>query len=172
MNEFQIALLIGAVIASLLSLRLPRAQLWIWTMAAAFVLPTAWQRADLPFHPAFTLGCDAGVCLAIYFFGREKWEIGLYRIFQASVLTSLLFLAGPLEVFGTVFYMSNYGYVVVLEMLNWLALLLIGGVGLSEILKGQADESASGDRWLPGFLGSLRAWRTSRQAKPFHKVPK
>jgi hypothetical protein len=172
MNEFQIALLIGAVIASFLSLRLPRAQLWILTMAAAFIFPTVWQRADLPFHPAITLGCDAGVCLAIYFLGLEKWEIGLYRIFQASVLTSLIFLAGPLEVFGAVFHMGNYGYVVLLEAWNWLALLLIGGVGLSEMLKGRADENASGYRGRADILGPVRSWRTARQSQPFHKVRK
>jgi len=172
MNEFQIALLIGAVAASLLSMQLPRAQLWVLTMTAAFVFPTIWQRADLPFHPAFTLGCDAGVCLAIYFFGREKWEVGLYRIFQASVLTSLLFLAGPIEVFGTVFLMGNYVYVAMLEFWNWLALLVIGGVGLSEILKGRVHENSSGHWWGADLLGSVSAWRTSRQAQPFHKMSK
>lgn len=172
MNEFQIALLIGAVVASLLSMRLPRAQIWLLTIAAAFAFSTAWQRAGLPFHPAFTLGCDAGVCLAIYFLGREKWEIGLYRIFQASVLTSLIFLAGPLEVFGAVFRMSNYGYVVMLEAWNWLALLVIGGVGLSETLKGRVNENAAGHRRFADFLGAIRAWRASRQSEPFHKVQK
>lgn len=172
MNSWQIALLFGAVVASILSFGLPRAQLWILAGAVSFVFSTAWQRYDLPFHPAFTLACDACVCLAIYFFGREKWEIALYRIFQASVLTSLVFLVGPIEIAGHTFNMGHYGYVVFLEAWNWAALLVIGGMGLAEKIGGRGYENFPGLGWASGFLRSLHFGRTARETQPFHKVPK
>lgn len=169
MSVWQLSLLIGACAASLLCLRLPRAHLWILAGAAAFVLSTGWQRLGLPYHAAFTLACDSAVCLGIYFFGRERWEIGLFRIFQVSVLTSLVFLAGPISLFGATLLLSHTVYVIFLEMWNWIALLLIGGVGLSEFWRFGHENGAFPDR-LRGVFRSLRAWRAPRRAAPFHKV--
>lgn len=168
MNGWQIALLIGATIVAYLSARLPRAQLWILAGAASFFFSTAWARYGLPFPPAFTLACDASVCLMIYFFGREKWEIWLYRIFQASVLASLVYLAGPLEFFGRSMIMDHYVYVTVLELLNWTALFVIGGTSVMD----WGHEGFAGYRWGAGLFGIVRAWRAHREKAPFHKVPK
>lgn len=177
MNVWQLSLLAGACAVSIVCLRLPRAHLWIFAGAAAFVAATAWQRAGLPYHAAFTLSCDSCVCLAIYFLGRERWEIGLFRIFQVSVLTSLVFLAGPITLFGSTLLLSHGVYVIFLELWNWAALLLIGGVGLSEEWAARRSggrrgghEDGSSLAWLRGLFRSLRAWRAPRREAPFHKV--
>jgi hypothetical protein len=161
MNEFQISLLIGLVITGAISSRLPRAWLWLACGAASFVFSTAYARYGLPHAPAFTLACDSSICLAVYFFGVEKWEIsGIYRIFQASVLISLFRLSNII--------VDQWVYIVALEILNWAALLLVGGTAILD--RARAHEGYSGWNWDPHLHRSNLALRRTRQTQPFHKV--
>jgi len=163
MNEFQLALLIGLLITGLISSRLPRAWLWLACGAASFVVSTAYARYGLPHAPAFTLACDSAVCLAVYFFGVEKWEIsGIYRIFQLSVLISLFRLSNII--------VDQWVYIVALEILNWVALLLIGATSILD--RARANEGHSDWDWHPHLHRSDLALRRSRQTQPFHKVRK
>ncbi len=129
MNEFQLALLVGAAFVALTTLRLERSFLWICAGAASFVASTAWARYGLPLPPLFTGLCDAVVCLLIYGLARQRWELHLYRIFQASVLVSMVFLI--LQSWGPA-VASRYMYVIILELLNWAALALILGAGITQ----------------------------------------
>ena len=117
MNEFQIALLAGALLTGLASWRLPRAWAWICVGAAAFVVSATYARHGLPYPSAFNAACDVTVCLLVYFFGRLKWEMAIGYLFQASVLLSIGNLIGVIE--------PHYAYIVGLEAINWAALLLI-----------------------------------------------
>lgn len=169
MNEFQVALLLGAVFVAVVSSNLPRSNLWIAAGAASFIASTAWSRYGMPFPPAFTMGCDALVCLAIYFLARERWEEWLYRVFQASTLISLVYLAGPIEIGSVVITMSHWLYVVTLEIANWAALLLIGGTALLEWSREHED---SADRpWNMRLLRARNFGRSARAKNPFtHQV--
>lgn len=170
MNEFQFVLLVGAIITALLSRRLPRSHLWIAAGASSFVVSTAWWRYDMPYPPAFTLGLDAAVCLLIYFFGRERWEERIYQIFQLSVLVSLVYLAGPIEIGTFTIHMSHWLYVVMLEICNWLALAVIGGTAILDGIK--EHESGAGYARGHRVRHARASWREVRSSPPFHKVSK
>lgn len=159
MNSFQIALLIGATITALISSHLPRAWLWIGCGAVSFIASTAYARYGLPYPPAFTLACDAAVCLAIYGLAKEKWELLAYDVFRLSVLISLLHLFGAIE--------SHWLYVVALELCNWLALLVIGGTA---ILAGVAGENSTFGPWLVRLRGAQLSLRKARPARPWYEV--
>jgi hypothetical protein len=162
MNEFQAALMIGLVATGLISSRLPRAWLWLLCGFASFVASTAYARFGLLYPPAFTLVCDASVCLAVYFFGKERWEENLYRVFQLSVLISLLHMSH--------FIADHRVYVIALELLNWAALLLIGGTAILDRARGHGGITHRD--WHPHFHRSDLALRRSRQTQPFHRVKK
>lgn len=162
MNEFQIALLIGLVVTGLISSRLPRAWLWLACGLASFVASTAYARFGLLYPPAFTLACDASVCLAVYFFGKERWEENLYRVFQLSVLISLLHMSH--------FISGHWLYVVSLELLNWAALLVIGVTAILDRARGHGGITHR--HWSPHFHRSDLALRRIRQTQPFHRVKK
>lgn len=119
MDIWQTSLLIGAVGTALLCHREPRALLWIAVGAMNFVVTAAFETRWPAWHPYFTGFADASVCLAIYFIGRHKWEMMVWRIFQTSVLVSILFIAGLIP--------SHYAYIAGLEACNWAALVVIGG---------------------------------------------
>jgi len=162
MNEFQLALVIGAAITALISSRLPRAWLWIALGAASFALSTAYARFGLPHAPAFVLSCDAAICLFIYFCGKEVWEERIYNIYQLSVLISLLHMSN--------FIGEHWLWVVILEGLNWSALLLISGTAILDRIK--ANGGSSYIHWLPHLHRSDLALRRSRSSQPFTRVRK
>lgn len=119
MNEFQIALLIGAALTALISISQARALLWISVGVASFVISTWYARQSLPYPEAITALCDASICFMLYFLARERWEIYLFVLFQGSVLVSTAYLAGVIG--------PHWAYIAALEGINWLALCVIGG---------------------------------------------
>lgn len=165
MSEYQTALVIGALITAIIAFRLPRAWRWIAAGAISFVLSTVYYRYDLsPLlwglpYPAFTLVCDAAVCLSVYAWARERWEEKIYHIFQLSVLISLLYMSNVIA--------DHWLYIVSLELLNWAALLTIGGTALLDRIKGNAG-SPFGRRWAD-FHSSDIALRAARRSDPWHK---
>lgn len=122
MNVFQIAMLIGAVVAALVSYKLPHALMWISLGAVVAIACDVFYAYNLPYPAAFTLACDALMCLTIHWFAREKWETGLFLIFQLSVLISLLKLASVIDGEDT--------YRLALELVNWAALFMIAGTAI------------------------------------------
>jgi hypothetical protein len=161
MNVFDAALLLGFVSVWALSGNLPRARLWLLSGAASYALSAAWWKLGIPHHPAFTLFCDASVCLLIYFLGLENWELKVYKIFQFSVLVSLVRMLN--------FEASADLYPILLEGCNWAVLLLIT---FTALLSGAAHGNRAFHRWIGGFHRSSVALREARATKPFHQVPR
>lgn len=157
MNEFQAALLLGALVTAALAYRVPRAVLWIGVGAACFAITTAWARYGLPYPPAFTAACDAAVCLLIYFFGKRRWEMRLWNLFQCSVMVSILYLAGIIG--------PKWAYVAALELVNWLALLLIAGTAITA--RAGENGNAFSLRPLHRFSVAHRALYAKRKDPPF-----
>jgi hypothetical protein len=122
MNVFQIALLIGAALTALISYRLPHALLWLFVAGADAVACDVYYAYDGARPAVFTLCVDCLVCLAIHWLAKERYEIWLFRIFQLSVFVSVLRISGVL--------VSSYMYVTTLELINWLALLLISSTAI------------------------------------------
>ncbi len=122
LNEFQLAILVGAIIAALISYKLPRALLWMFLGGTVAVACDFYYAYGLPRPAAFTLASDALLCLSIHWFAKERWELRIFNIYQLSVLISLLRLPGVIA--------SPYVYTLLLELLNWAALLFIAGTAI------------------------------------------
>ncbi len=126
MNVWSLALLFGAIIALALTYKTPRAWLWIGLGAASFAASTlVWEYGDKTFHPLFTFTCDALFCLALHLRIRQQWEVGILFLYIVSVFVSLMKLGG--------FMPDGIMYAAMLEGVNWLALLWIGGIGLTDL---------------------------------------
>ena len=129
LSEVDISLGIGAIVVSLISWKNPRGIVWIWVAALSYINATIAWRMNLPYAEAITGMGDACFCLAIYFGGRYRWEGALWRIYQTSVAISIFYLAGNIHVFPVIAKVDHVVYAVLLELCNWLALLVIGGTG-------------------------------------------
>ncbi len=127
MTEIDLTLLIGAVLVAGLSWRNPRGILWIGAAALSYINASIAWRLHLPYAEAITGLGDATVCLAVYFWGRERWEMWIWRLFQSSVAVSIFYLAGNLGIFYAI---SHDAYSIFMEAVNWLLLLLIGGIAV------------------------------------------
>lgn len=138
MNEFQIAIAAGAFVAAVLSYKLPHAWLWIGLGTVSVIVCNVSFNYNFPYPAAFNLACDALMCLTISWLAKEKWEMGLYRIFQASVMVSIARMIVGAD--------SEDTYRLALELCNWAALLMIAGTA---ILGGASGRD---------FLGSWRAY--------------
>jgi CDP-diglyceride synthetase len=118
------ALISVALVALVASWRVPRAWWWIGLGGLSFLVTTLFYdyagRPDL--HPILTISCDALVCLAIFWFYREDWELGVFIAFLASVFSSVLMIGG--------FIPAQWVYASLLELCNLGALLCIIGTGL------------------------------------------
>lgn len=159
MDSFQFALLIGAALTALISIRQPRALLWIATGATSFIVSTGYARLNLFYPEAITALCDASVCFLLYFVARARWERYLFLLFQGSVLVSTAYLAGIIG--------PHSAYIAALEGLNWLALLVIGG---TSALSWVPRHGPSGrHHWARDYLlGADRALHTPVHA-PFRR---
>lgn len=157
------ALLVGLVVALVASYGHKRAWGWLLAVGLSYAVSTLYWRSGMA-YPSFIAGlCDALICLGVYFFGRQKWEMWVWRLFQVSVGINLLYLAGNLRVIPPI---AHNDYSVILETINWIALAFIGGTGLVQTI-GAHDARATG-----GLVGRIRriAGALSRKRKdtPFH----
>lgn len=124
MSYFESLLLGTLAVAAIINFGHWRAWLWLAAGAASYLASAGWADAGLPLHPFVTALCDAMVCGAIYFvgrnFGARRWELPLFTVFQFSVLVSFVQLfRGP----------ADYTYALLLELVNWCALAIIIGAG-------------------------------------------
>lgn len=127
-NPFAIALMIGAGIALALSWKTPRAWYWIGLGGASFVASSLyWDYGDRTSHTLFAFTCDALFVLAMHLWVKEQWELPILGIFVVSAFINLLKLGS--------FIPDGVVYASLLELCNWLALLWILGVGLTDLLK-------------------------------------
>lgn len=159
MNEYHAALLIGAIVAAALSWREPRGVAWIVAGAASFIATAGYEAAGYAYHPIITGFVDAGVWVLVYLFAAFRWEMWLYRIFQTSVLISLLRATGWID--------SHTAYVVALEACNWVAIVVVGGTAAW----GWIDARVGAHRAAPGRLRrAVASLYSPRSSPPFTKV--
>lgn len=127
MSAYQIAILGLYSIAAMVCLNDRRMLSWISIGAGVFLATSAYSRAG-GWNPAFMSAlADGAVCLLIYAFGRYKWEMTLWRLFQTFLLVHIVFLAG---IHGLSFTVPEPAYHSALEVINILVVLTIGGTGL------------------------------------------
>lgn len=136
-----------------------RALAWIACGALSFALTLAWEYSELPYHAGICALADTAQCLLIYFFGRYKWELALYRVWQASILLGIMRFFGAIT--------SQYVFVLSLELCNWAALAVIVAPKYTAKLSDVAPDWPWPNRHLHR---ALRALRETRTETPWHKV--
>ncbi len=158
MNVFQIAIAAGATLAMVLSWRLPHAFMWICIGTVNAVACDIFYSYNLPYPAAFTLALDALMCLTIHWFAKEKWESGLYIIFQFSVLMSVFHLGGLIN--------DDDAYRLALELCNWAALLMIAGTAMLGGIRDRAFYRS----WRSYFSGAYRYLRSPPETNHWRKA--
>lgn len=166
MDAWQAALLLGACAASLIALRSPRALAWIWLVMASFFLSGAYWDSGLPYPVVFGVACDVAVFFAVLHWGRYRWEEYLVRVVQGMVIINVVWAvltasdADP----------SHYVFAAVLEAMNWIALIVIGGGAVA-----QAAEAGGWNGWgldrsrhrAGGLRRVVLGLRNPRSARPW-----
>lgn len=140
MSIYHISLLIAALAVAAISWRLNRALLWIGAMAASFIVSVSYlylapqgyvgSGIDTWLPPASVIAglCDAAVATSIYVLGKRRWEIALYTLVVASVLVNATYAAGEMMRWPPI--PPREVYAIILEAINYAALLLIGGTAI------------------------------------------
>lgn len=154
-------LLGGLAVALALSIGNLRAWGWLAAIATSYAISAIWWRVGLP-GPAFIGGAlDALICLGIYFWGRLRWEMVVWRLFQLSVLVNLITLAGD---YGYILALPHGVHSTILEAINWLALAWIGGTGA---VQNVGAAHATGSRFMRHLLGFVASLHRERTQPPF-----
>lgn len=166
MTSVDLGLLAGLLLAALLAHRDQRALFWLGAAALSYIVSVMYWRLGGP-HAAFIAGlCDAAVCLAIYFFARYWWEMRVWNLFQISMAINFAYLGGEMGLWNS---LPHNTYSIMLESVNWLALLWIGGNGAMQTLGAFNDAHASERAWRR-LLRPLAALHRERTPPAFHKV--
>jgi hypothetical protein len=127
------ALIVVALIVMAVSYRVPRAWRWIGVGALSFFASTLFgDYVDRGLHPFFTLLCDTTVCVSVYAFYEEDWEVGVFLAFLVSVFCSALKLGGFIGI--------GWVYPSLLEICNLGALLWISHVGILQLIGSGASD--------------------------------
>lgn len=150
MSVFELALLAGLLVVAILTRHDVRAWVWLGIIAANYIVTSAYYAYELPAHPFFTLLMDALVCFAIIVKWEHRWEAALCWVFGVSVAIDLarLFV-----------WIDSHAYATGLELVNWAALLTIGGPRLIELANAGLDSAGLGSRRvrrLGAFLAASR----------------
>lgn len=161
MTAIEGVMLTGYAVAALIAIGNLRALLWLVGGAGTFLASSAYWRTGYA-HPELVAGSmDAAVCLAIYFAGRQRWEMWVWRFFQVMLMINIIRLAGTIGIFHDT---GQAPYAITLEAMNWLVILLIGGTsGLQRI---GYDYGGASNPWR-GVRGVVRALCEKRRTPPF-----
>lgn len=168
MSEVDAALAIGLCFALAFSVGNRRAWAWLLAIAGSYVVSTIYWRSGLPYGGFMAGMCDAAVCLAVYFFGRLRWELWIYRLFQFSVAVNLVYLGVTLGLIADL--RLHNAYSITLEAINWAALLFIGGIGALQAA-GASDVAAAAHRPWSRVHRLVQALYRSRKSPPWHHIP-
>lgn len=146
----------------------PRASLWAAALAASYVLSVAYIRvapATGSWPPSQLVGLllDGAVLVLIREHHREKWEYyGLCTIMSFMVTADIVQLFGVLTGFPPPLTQVNFG--VILEALNYMALALIGGIGLMDLVPRNDRYSVAHHRF--SLLHRTRRYAHARTHEP------
>ena len=154
-------MIIGYAVAAMVAMSAPRAIAWLAVSATVFVASSVYWRWGGA-HPELVAGgLDAAVCLAIYFFGRQRWEMWVWRLFQVMLLINIIRLTGSVGIFHNI---DHTAYAVLLEAMNWLVIIVAGGTaGLQRI---GYDHGGASDPWR-GIRGVVHSLCAQRRTPPF-----
>lgn len=122
MTAAYVALLVGALSASIISRENLRGILWLIMAQLSFWISVLYWDLNLPLPMLFAAICDSIVVYTIYMYGREKWEEWLMLVFVGFILTN--FAGQAMVILNENFNIYIYSWL--LYIINWIALLIIG----------------------------------------------
>ncbi len=175
MQWYHLTIIAIAAVAFLASRGTPRASLWIVAVVAAYLGPVLYLNIPrpewLPWAPpvsGVSFLFDGFVYFLITHKHEEAWEKhGLGTIFMISATIDMLQCFGVLTGHPPPLSTTMYGSI--LEIMNVLALLLIGGIGIGDMIRdGGFDISRSYRRYLGSVMHVAHA--KTHASKPFRKV--
>lgn len=129
MSVYQIAMLALIAGASGVSYNRPRAVLWLLLIAITFLASSEWWRQGWPRAELFAGICDTLICTIAFRFAREKWEAVVWNAYVTSVAVNAVYLVNNL----TGGPMSHDIYSIILELLNVVAIITIGGTSAFDL---------------------------------------
>lgn len=169
MSETDIAFTVAAagVVALSILARNWRVFIWLPLIAASYLgADFAWRSGFSPLHAsALTAIGDGAVCLGFYFWGRQRWEMWIWRLYQVSCGISIYYAAAHLSLVPSP---SHNAYSYMLEAVNALSLLTMLGTGVTRWVGMGNGAAVRPDRHVHPFV---RAVHRGRGTPPFtHKA--
>ncbi len=144
MSFFQIAMMCIVAAVALVSYRHPRGLAWLAVLAVNYLVSSFNWNWGGP-APELVAGlCDAGVCVAIFFFGRYVWEMRLWLTCLAALFVNFAYALHNLMSAGV---LSHDVYASILELLMVASLSIIGGS--SAFVSSGATDGRSFHPWRP-----------------------
>lgn len=151
-SVYNIVILSGVAAATLVAWGIWRNVCWLLALAAVYMASVLWWRAGLP-HPELISGVlDFAVIGAIFWYGKQIWELRVWYLFQLMLLINLVYLA-------THPWLDHAIYASALEIVNVAAIMLIGGV--AGFQKAGMTNGRAFDPWLSVF-GRMRPVHNKR----------
>lgn len=154
MSIFEIALISVGTAVLLLSLfaKNTRGAFWVAAILVDLVLSTAYWRSGLPYADVTTALCDSAICVLVYLFGMHRWELWVFLLFLSSFVVSMVDLGVSIRTPGG---MDHDTYSSMLEAINYVSFLLVGGISGLALAGGSDFPSAPWRVFRPAFLPLL-----------------
>lgn len=153
MDVHQFALMVAVILTTILAWELPRAPRWILLMTLSFIASSQywdWHMVEPNkfVYPAMFAGlCDAFVVMVMMNVASQKWEFVLAKIIHVMIFFNVLWqmpgmwhnlmgwAPGTVETVAGLLSMrvevgDKYIYGALLDGLNWVALICIGGTAV------------------------------------------
>lgn len=124
MGWYHFALISLAVVAGISAWNVPHAVLWLGLGAFAYVTSAWMYNAGLSFAPYYGWATNVIICVLILSMRKGKWEMAIAGAFISMIILDLAFAIGAIK--------SQVDFAIALEVVNALAILLIGYTGLLE----------------------------------------
>ncbi len=134
---------------------------WVCVIIANVLVSNAYRGTAHPYPDALMAGLDFAVCAGIYYVATNRWALWLFLVMQLSMLISLLHLGAG--VLAHTAWPDDEIYLLALELCNYAAVLLVGGVsGYAHV--GRRDIAAFGPwRRFRSFVHPLFRARATGQ---------
>jgi peptidoglycan/LPS O-acetylase OafA/YrhL len=142
MQFYHVAQLAAFAVAAGIAWKTPRAPLWVLLLALSYVISVLYvhlapKGGYWPPSQFVGLFLDGMVLIFIRENMKEQWEWALVTILGFMVTADVVQLLGVLTGYPPPFSKNSYG--IILEGLNYLAIGLIGGMGLMDWVRAHDD---------------------------------
>lgn len=167
-STVDIAFIIGSVLAALPNLHRPRSLFWLLIVGIDYALSDVVWRTGFPHAEGAVAVFDACVVGALWMWGESLWEEFAENLFKLSAAVGLVYLLGDT---GLIPEVEHEYYSIVLELINALFLLLIGGTGIASLVGIDRPRRIGAGGRFGGIVRGLGALASAPRSHPhpFHQ---